>query len=684
MIYGVNDVQNVLQNVDNKDIVSGKKSSYYTSFGTFDIETTSLHDRGFMYIWQFCIGEYVVMGRTWEEFLQLYDIINTHFNLKKAKFVCYVHNLPFEFMFIKDFFQWSRVFALEEEEPIQAVTRDGWEFRCSYKLSNMSLAKFCEASDGCTHYKKDGESFNYRKKRTYKSKLTNRELLYCYCDVKGLHECIEYRLRDDTLATIPITSTGYVRRRARNAMQTNPYNRELLLNTRLDSFLYIFLRTGRRGGDCHASSVYSGQFLNDVDSWDLKSSYPYVMMCCKFPVTPFLEFRPEDLCKQQGRACIMEVEFENIRVKSPWHIPYIPVAKCQLKEGWTLSSGKRKNWINDNGRVMGAGKVRMILTDIDLELINAVYDIEKTTVIRGFSAEYGYLPKEFRQVVADYFQEKTDLEGGDIYYYNRKKNETNSLFGMMLTDNCKETVCYYNSEWKTKQEGIEVLLNRYYKSHSSFLPYQWGLWVTAHARRRLHEPVIRGNLYKYGIYTDTDSWKMLNGYLREIFETINREVIEKAESYDVKPYAINRKTGEKVYLGTWEYEGKCNTFITHGAKKYAYTKDVKDKKTGELIKDKLHVTVAGLNKEGASWYLQQLKGIGSFTRGRVFPARYKGHKVSGRTVSVYNDVGHAYTESYDGVEFTSASNIAIYDTTYTLGITEDYDKLLKRVKTIVN
>lgn len=674
LINGVDDIEEILAKYDNKEFIEGKRDAYATTFGTFDIETTSLEDRGFMYIWQFCIGQDVIMGRTWEEYLELINAIVEYFGTnryrKRKIFVCYVHSLPFEFQFIKDFHRWEKIFALEERVPITARTVDGIEFRCSYKLSNMSLAKFCEASEGCTHYKKDGEKYNYKKIRTKDTHMTNNELLYCYCDVKGLHEALESRLVTDNLATIPMTSTGYVRRKARKAMQENPRNWELLQDTRLDEFLYVFLRTGRRGGDTHANAIYAKEILHNVDSWDITSSYPYVMMCKEFPVTPFVEFTPSMYHKQNGRAIIMEVEFKNIHIKSIHHIPYIPVAKAQLKEGWRLDDGTFINWTNDNGRIMNAHKVRMILTDIDMKIINDVYDFDECKIIRGFSAEYGLLPIEFRKVIAEYFQLKSDLKNGDQYYYGKIKNEINALFGMMLTDMCHPVVTY-RGKWDTDTGDVSKMLDKYYNSRNSFLPYQWGIWVTAHARYRLHEPMQYSNMHKYGIYTDTDSWKLKSGYDRSVFDTINRQVMTDAENYDIKPYAFDDK-GNKIYLGVWDYEGTLPDFVTLGAKKYAYTD-----KDGEL-----HVTVSGLSKKGGAYYLNCKDGIETFKVGTIFPARYKGKSVSGRTVSVYypKEGSGVFTDTCNGVSFTSASSIAIHDTTYTLGVAKDYDSLLKRIE----
>ena len=52
------------------------------------------------------------------------------------------------------------------------------------------------------------------------------------------------------------------------------------------------------------------------------------------------------------------------------------------------------------------------------------------------------------------------------------------------------------------ESEYEEKLQKYYKSRNSFLPYQWGVWVTAYAQAELFE---LGKCCKIWIYSDTDS-----------------------------------------------------------------------------------------------------------------------------------------------------------------------------------
>ena len=105
------------------ETVRGKHGSMLNIPAAFDIETTTVSDienpYAFMYQWQFCIDDTVVFGRTWEEYqkfvLRLHDELelstNTHLPV-------YVHNLAFEFQFLRSFFYFSDVFAREKRAEI--------------------------------------------------------------------------------------------------------------------------------------------------------------------------------------------------------------------------------------------------------------------------------------------------------------------------------------------------------------------------------------------------------------------------------------------------------------------------------------------------------------------------------------------------------------------------------------
>ena len=227
-----------------------RKIHYVEVPAAFDIETTNIYEKvqitdrkgitrtktvpdprpyAFMYHWQFCLDKYVVFGRTWEEFQELIRYLSEGISFYKGrdyKIVVWVHNLAFEFQFMRQFLRVTGGFYREPYKPFKIETADNIEFRDSLVLSNMNLQKFCSSSAGCIHWKLK-DTYDYSKIRTKSTPLTEEEEAYCYNDVRGLCECIAARMKDDTLSSMPMTSTGYVRRDTRNAMRKNKKNRRL-------------------------------------------------------------------------------------------------------------------------------------------------------------------------------------------------------------------------------------------------------------------------------------------------------------------------------------------------------------------------------------------------------------------------------------------------------------------------
>ena len=625
----------------------------------FDIETTNVkcnEPYAFMYLWQICINGTVCMGRKWEDLLTFFDRLIDGLQLSKnRKIVIYIHNFSFEFQFMRSFFQFTKIFARAKRKPIKADCYDGAiEFRCSYFLSNMSLQKFCENSRNCIHYKLDGEQFDYKKMRTPSTKLENYELAYAYNDVRGLCECIEDRLQDDDLFSIPITSTGYVRREYRHAMQKNRNNFYNFIRGRLTERQYILLREAFRGGNTHANAIYSGEIIYKVQSFDISSSYPGAMFIDKFPARGFLQENPAKLEEYIRRdyACLIYAKFVNVSQKISYGVPYIDVAHMRNIDGKIYA---------DNGRLLRIdGSFEMALTDIDYTIIKNTYNIEAIYCGEVHIAEYGYLSEDFRKKLLEYFTNKCKLKGKDEYLYSKEKDKVNASFGMMVTDIAQSTI-YINDagQWEEDQPTIADALEKYYSNKKSFLSYQHGVWCTANARARLQDmlDVIGIDV----VYCDTDSIKCINDH-RADFDTKNAEIMAKLKSAPLPPIV---SVGDKTYTcGTWDYEGTVDKFVTLGAKKYATEKN-----------GKITTTVAGLGKKEGSAELAKGKGLEDFKIGKVFVD-------SGRLTAYYNDNLERQTITVNGEQIVTGANVCLLETTYELGVTDEYYGVIKKAKNI--
>ena len=640
--------------------VRGKNTSYLNIPAAFDIETTNIETENpyaFMYHWQFCLGEAVIFGRTWNEYIEFLKVLKERLRLKAGRrLVVYIHNFSFEFAFMQSFFDFTEVFARTEKKPIKAVA-DCYEYRCSYFLSNMNLGKWCENCEGVTHYKLKGlkgyPDYDYDKYRTPSTVLTMEEKAYCYNDVRGLSECVNSYLTEYKITSIPLTSTGFVRRAYRTAMVKNKKNRAIFRKIRLTPLQYLMCKYAFRGGNTHANAWYTGEIIENMDSYDLQSSYPAAIMIDRYPMTKFLEISPKNIHKylsDPNVAVLMTVRYRNIKHNIGYGIPYIDLAHCRTK----------KKIVNDNGRVLSAEEITMTITDIDYHIIKDHYTYEEIAVSKCFISRYGYLSEELRKELLEFFYNKSNLRGvvGKEYEYLKSKNKLNATFGCMVTDITQPEVVYEDGEWTTRDVNIEEALERYYKSYSSFLSYQHGIWVTANARKRLQDMIDKVG-EKNVVYVDTDSIKCLPGH-RQLFENMNKEIMKLVDAAPVRPEV--EYEGKKFTMGLWDYEGSYDKFVTLGSKKYCVVKD-----------GKLTVTVSGLNKKLGSAELTRSGGIEAFKVGKVF---YN----SGRLTAYYESLPvHEIQEGPD--TFLTGGYVALVDTTYTLGVTNEYQEILNSVLT---
>ena len=220
---------------------------------------------------------------------------------------------------------------------------------------------------------------------------------------------------------------------------------------------------------------------------------------------------------------------------------------------------------------------------------------------------------------------------------------------MCAQDPVKDTIDYIDGEYKPRNTSLEELLEQ--SNKKAFLAYQWGVWCTSWARYMLHLAIMTaGDRF---VYADTDSVKTIG---RLDLSQYNEE--RKSASLSSGAWAYDPQ-GVAHYMGVFEDETPeaYKAFKTLGAKKYAYV----DNKG-------LHVTVAGVNKKKGA---PELKTIDNFNEGFIFVD-------AGGTESIYND--NVYMElEIDGRTLVITDNMVIRDSTYTLGLSGDYERLLKRV-----
>lgn len=644
--------------------------------------------RSVMYVWQFAINGRVIIGRNWEEFVDLLNEISEHYQLDhNQRMIVWVHNLAWEMSFFKDLFTWDRVFAIAPRKPIYALTTTGIEFRCSYILSNLSLANVGKSLTKYQVKKLEGE-LDYDLIRHNETPLTyEKELHYCINDVLVVSAYIKEQCeKEGNITKLPLTATGYCRNFVRKNCLRGSINKEkkkqfehyhkLMTNCQITSVNeYQLMVRAFAGGFTHCSTRYSGLILTDVDSFDFTSSYPYVLCSEKFPmsrgtkveVNTYKELN--EYCHYY--CCIFDVKFINIKPKYI-NENYISTSKCY----------RCVNPVTNNGRLVGADMIQLSITNVDYEIIYKTYEWEAIEIGDFYIYKKDYLPKEIIMSILKLYNDKTKLKGvkGQEDFYTKGKQLLNSIYGMMVTSIIMPIHTYNGQEWTVEHKDMEKELKSYNKSKKRFLFYPWGIFCTAYARRNLWTGILSfGDDY---IYSDTDSIKAVHAerhinYINSYNRLVERKLKLTAAHFklDFELFAPKTIKGEVKMLGVWDCEtekGKWKMFKSLGAKRYMVLES----------DDNLTITVSGVNKKAAVPYLLDKYGkegsFDAFNEDLVIPADY-----TGKLTHYYIDEPTSgYVTDYLGntVKYESKSGVYLEKASYNFSMEAAYLDYLRSVR----
>lgn len=224
-----------------KPDIKGKRNKYDNTIYTFDIETTSFlildgdqiapnkyldlsekeQERSLpmsnMYIWMLGINDTVYYGRNWQELD--YFLMNIEYYATGYKKFIYVHNLSYEFQFLRNHFKIDQIFSRKSRKVMKfTLEKYNFEFRCSYYMSGVALEKLSDIY-GLNTKKLVGE-LDYNIQRNSKTQLNENELSYCENDCLVVYEYIQKELEQyGTLKNIPLTSTGHVRKELKEKIE---------------------------------------------------------------------------------------------------------------------------------------------------------------------------------------------------------------------------------------------------------------------------------------------------------------------------------------------------------------------------------------------------------------------------------------------------------------------------------
>lgn len=556
---------------------------------SFDIETSyiPIADRSIMYIWQFGIDGIAIYGRTWDEFKDFLNKIKRLFNLCERKWaLVYIHNAGYEFEFLHSQFKIKNIFARSTHNPIYFDLDEYFiEFRDSYILSGLNLDKTAENLTKHKIKKLSGEDFDYSKIRHCNTELTEEELEYCEHDVVILNYFISEEMEYcGDISKIPLTRTGYARRRFRSALRSDKefwkeWHRKLMTSYPTED-QFCLLNKCFMGGYVHANCQYIGYALENVTSIDFSSSYPAQMVRHKYPLSIWHKIKLGEIDinyfeeQMSDRACMIDIAFKDIKATTQHHI--ISKNKCR-----DMSTDA----VFDNGRLVSASMIHTYITDVDYKILKKFYTFEKIYVSEMYTNTYKYLPTPFIKELLNLYKIKCELKDveGKEEEYQRGKGDLNAGYGMLCQNPVSGEILFEDGEWTEtpeKEIDIQEALTINKKSKGYFMPYAVGVWVTAWARYELLSTVYEIDKNdKIGdvIYNDTDSIKLLNfekhkHIIDEYNERCVKEIDEALNYHNIDTSMVRPKTikGITKQLGVFEIDAVYPLFKTMGCKRYCY------------------------------------------------------------------------------------------------------------------
>lgn len=575
----------------------------------FDLGIEFVYDT-WVYLWAFGIGNRVYYGRTIAQFAELLQNVIKAYELRNDRImIIYVHNLPYDASYI-----WHILFELDPDLSCLALSPNkpfviqmhnaGIEFRCSYRLANRSLDKWCKDL-GVKQAKKTG-MINYKERHTPTEKLQQEQFVYMNYDIVSLRECYkkECEVTGYNFSNIPLTSTGYVRRVFKKA-----YNKgfkkyiNLFQRTKPNADQYKRLCEASAGGMSEVGRHVIGRTIHGkIRHRDFDSHYPTQMECELFPMQPITIFDSENGIN--SKRPVLKSKIDWYLQHNYWLILDINIKELQIKKGVTapflmksklIPESKSTDILHVNGKVVkiSGGCARVTITSDDYLIYREQYDF-KMSVIACDAYNLEPLPDYVRDTVREFYLGKNELKitykqtglEEDRINLMLQKNKLNGIFGCcyshIVRDNIQPQQDY---KWKIEHQDLQKGIDTYYNTRGNCLAFQWGVRVCSSARKELHAAIAYKIGYKNFLYCDTDS-----AFYKETEENKiallkwNDELQEKSKqdghfvNVHGQPKYFNYFDDEKEDIVSFRaLHSKCYGFITSD--------------------DKMTITVAGVPRE---------------------------------------------------------------------------------------
>lgn len=541
--------------------------------------------------------------------IQVMEYLEKINNETSDNILCYIHNLSYEFSWLKtsyyEFYKNKNWFEYDEKgiletssfmgdsprKPFKMVFKNlpKIEFRCSYKLTNKSIATIGENVGLPKLDKQDG----YKSTYTPYSLLPKEEYEYNYRDleliVMGIHHLIfqgdGYQPRNSTELSSIYSSTSYIKKCMNKLLGKNAWYMALkyvkLKPRTIEQ--YSLIDKAYVGGWTHSNYLYNGMTLYKVHSIDLTSAYPSEMVSRKYP-TRIYDATWEKyirIARVEKVGFIAKFRFTNI--KSKIDMSYIPSSKC---------TSIAKGTVLNNGKIFKSDEIEIIINDVQFALIKEMYDIESIEVDNNnflLLTHWEYLPKYYTDAIYKYANIKTELKevlsnmketDKDYAYINneymKSKNILNGIYGT-------HGMRYLRPQITKEGKQLKPDISDFDEKMESIRRKYFDMIIASYITTYTHETLFKGmkEVMSNGgtiLYCDTDSIKFhYDGDVKELVEKINAKISPLNE--------IGKMFNKDFGFCSFDYEKTYTRFKYLGAKKYTWEHD-----------GYIGVTVAGVPK----------------------------------------------------------------------------------------
>lgn len=642
-----------------KEIRDGKPFAVWLSYGY--VNRYSRTDNGELKV----LSKYKF--RTYQELHNILSLIDKGVgeNKSKNKYI-FVHNLSYEFDFILKNLSTPSKMLCNNTHKVIMCTFEKYQtiiFRCTYMMSQKSLR---ELGKDLGIPKLDDDYCNIFPHDT----ISEEKWFYCERDNDIVAHYISSELKTYRhLYNLPYTSTGKVRKELRERYKQDYLFNNCEWDVTPPHYQYKLFERAFWGGISISNPNYTGKIINNVISYDNTSQYPYVLLAYNYPskMEEVSVYKPS-----KNYSYILEVEFTELESRFDWQ--------------WLSSSKIIYNPLNDvlstfNGKIIHCSKCKLVCTNIDFENIKKTYTFESVKFITILRGKNNPLPNTLKDLIIHLAERKSTLkhelstidentkEYIELYTtYMRSKSMLNGIYGMLVQslEDDEYIIDEYTYLWTKipssyKKEGEHLKRN-----------YLFGVFCTAYARDCILNFVLKYCSSSL-VYIDTDSAKFIVNNHEEWESEIkcNKSVSNLSEY--VKNFGVfEREHGR---------EGIFEEFITFGAKKYAYK-----------LNGNIRLVIAGLPKvdKETGTIKQYISSLSELKLGKKFTNcklahcyLYNNYRIivdDENNISV--DDNSEVTQFYKDNNIISSGGCALYETDYTLNMTENDLRYLKEVYNI--